>query len=465
MGSSAALRRLPRGPRSAVLLRVVSDERLVDYVRGGSEAAFEAVYDRHHRGILAFARHMLRSPEEAEDVVQHTFMAAYRQLVAGGAEIHLRPWLYTIARNRCLSILRARRERPMEEYEEPATEHLSAEAQRRSDVRELLGDVSRLPDEQRAALVLAELGAVSHDEIAEVLGVRREKVKALVFQARTSLAASRTARETPCVEIREQIANLSGGALRRTTLHRHLRECPGCRAFRDEVARQRKTLAIALPVVPTLGLKEAALGAAFGSGGMGGGAAAVGGGSAVVAKALVAVALVGGGTTATVEVARHEAQTPMAQAAGATPTPAPAVGVVHPVTATLEQHTKPSRTRAGGGTAAPRRERAKRHTARSERAKRVPPGRTKHEAKVKPVAPGQAKQTGSKAVPPGQAKKAQPKTEKTVPPGRARKTGPNVAPGQAKKIVAQLKAIPPGRAKQQEAAAEAPGLKAPDKRK
>ena len=130
-------------------------------------------------------------PHEAEDAVQHTFMAAYRHLVGGAAEIQLRPWLYTIARNRCLSMLRARRERPLDELREPATEHLSAEAQRRQDVRELLGDVAALPEDQRAALVLAELGAVSHDEIAMVLDVPRQKVKALVFQARTSLIASR----------------------------------------------------------------------------------------------------------------------------------------------------------------------------------------------------------------------------------------------------------------------------------
>ena len=324
MGNSAALGGFPRaarGPKSAVLLRVASDERLVALVRGGSEAAFEAIYDRHHRGILAFSRHMLSSADEAEDAVQHTFMSAYRHLVGGSAEIQLRPWLYTIARNRCLSMLRARRERPLDEFREPATEHLSAEAQRRQDVRELLGDVAALPEDQRAALVLAELGAVSHDEIATVLDVPRQRVKALVFQARTSLIASRTARDTPCEEIREQLANLRGGALRRTTLHRHLRECPGCRAFREEVALQRKTLAVALPVLPTLGLKEAALGAAFGSAGAGGGGAAAATGGAIAAKALVAVALVGGGTTAGVEVVRHS--TPPAPKVAA---PAPTAG-------------------------------------------------------------------------------------------------------------------------------------------
>jgi RNA polymerase sigma factor (sigma-70 family) len=308
-----------------MLLRVASDERLVGHVRAGSEPAFEVLYDRHHRGILGFCRHMLGSVEEAEDALQHTFMAAYRDLVGSDKPIQLRPWLYTIARNRCYTILRARRERPLGEADEVPTENLSAEVERRQDLRDLLCDLSQLPEEQRAALVLAELGAVSHDEIGTVLDVPREKVKALVFQARTSLIASRKARDTSCQEIREQLSSLRGGALRRTTLRRHLRECAGCRAFRGAVVTQRRALAVVLPVLPTLGLKQSALVAAFGSGSAGSGAAAaaggaaatalstagagsgaaatlssaaVGGGGALTAKALVAVALVGGASTA-----------------------------------------------------------------------------------------------------------------------------------------------------------------------
>src|SRR3954466_11804338 len=66
------------------LLRLVSDEGLVERARGGSEAAFEAIFDRHHRGILAFCRHMLGTVDEAEDAVQQTFLAAYRQLARAG---------------------------------------------------------------------------------------------------------------------------------------------------------------------------------------------------------------------------------------------------------------------------------------------------------------------------------------------------------------------------------------------
>ena len=300
------------------LLRLAPDERLVDLLRGGSEAAFEVLYARHHRGVLAFCRHMLGSVEEAEDAVQQTFLAAFHDVAGSSKEIHWRPWLYAIARNRCLSLLRARRERVADSPAEPSTEHLSHEVERRYDLRALLGDLAGLPHDQRAALVLAELGDVSHDEIGQVLGCPREKVKALVFQARSSLIASRAARETPCAEVREQLANLRGGALRRTTLRRHLRECRGCREFCDHVRAQRRALALILPVAPSVGLQVTVFGA---------GGAATG---SLVAKTAVVLTLAGGGMAAVDAAPEPEprrAERP-APAAGGPAAPPPAAAVV-----------------------------------------------------------------------------------------------------------------------------------------
>jgi RNA polymerase sigma factor (sigma-70 family) len=246
----------------------------VELVRAGNGEAFEVLYDRYHRQILSFCRHMLGSREEAEDAVQQSFLSAYNALLGSDHAIQLRPWLYTIARNHCLSVLRARRIPASLEEVEPAVEGLASEVQHRQDLRDTLRDLAQLPHDQRAALVLAELGALSHDEIAEVVGCPKGKVKALVFQARSSLAASRQARETPCAEIREQLANLSGGALRRTSLRRHVRECAGCREFKAEVKHQRKAMAVLLPVVPTAALKPGLMSAIAGKVGGGAGLAA-----------------------------------------------------------------------------------------------------------------------------------------------------------------------------------------------
>ena len=294
--------RAPARPlRSRRLLALAGDERLVDQVRRGNEAAFEVIFERHGPAILAFCRHMLGSPEEAEDAVQHTFAAAFRDLGRSGErEVALKPWLFAIARNRCISVLRARREQPVAEPEQVATAGLAEQVEQRAELRRLLADVGDLPEDQRAALLLAELGDMSHAEVGSVLGCEAARVKALVFRARSGLIARREAREAPCEVIREQLANLRGGALRRTELRLHLRECPGCRAYRDQVKRQRQMLAAALPVAPTLGLKSSVLAALGLGGGSAGGLATTAGvfGGATVAKVAVVTALAGGGVVA-----------------------------------------------------------------------------------------------------------------------------------------------------------------------
>ena len=297
MGDALTARLPVRTLRSKRLLALAGDERLVEQIRRGNECAFEVAFERYGTGILGFCRHMLGSREEAEDAVQHTFAAAFNDLQRGGErQIALKPWLYTIARNRCLSLLRARREQTAE-LEDIPTDGLHEQVESRAELRELLGDLRELPDEQRAALLLAEAADLSHAEVAGVLGCEVARVKALVFRARSGLIERREARETPCADIREQLANLRGGSLRRSELRHHLRHCPGCAEYREQVRRQRQMFAAALPVVPSMGLKSSVLSAAgLGGGAAGGGAAAAAGGGAVGAAAAGGGGMAVGGT-------------------------------------------------------------------------------------------------------------------------------------------------------------------------
>jgi RNA polymerase sigma factor (sigma-70 family) len=288
----AAVRIPSRHARLRPVLRAVDDERLVARVRAGDDAAFEAIYDRYSRSLLAFCRHMLGSRDEAEDALQHSFVCAYRTLHNTDCDITLRPWLFAIARNRCLSVLRARREAVDfdEMHSQPPTfDGLAAVVQQRAELRELVEDLQQIPADQRAALVLFELGDRSHNEIASVLDVRCEKVKALIFQAREALRRNRQARDTPCPEIREQLAVLTGKVPRRGMLRAHVDRCPACADFVAEACRQRAALALILPVAPSVGLKGSVLGGGgvAAAGGAGGGAAvaASGGGGAAVAGA------------------------------------------------------------------------------------------------------------------------------------------------------------------------------------
>jgi RNA polymerase sigma factor (sigma-70 family) len=253
---------LDERPKPSSRLRVpASDERLVKRIRGGDDAAFTTLYERYQPRLLSFCRHMLGSQAEAEDAVQQCFVNAYRDIVRKEKALHVRAWLYRIARNQCLSMLRARRFEPELDEDRASLRGLSQDVAERAELRELLHDLGGLPADQREALVLAELNDNSHAEVAEILGCDREKVKSLVFQARSSLIKSRDARALPCAEVQRQLSVLTGGSLRRSGLRRHLAECPACRAFQADVKSQRAALALVLPIVPSGSLKLGAAGA------------------------------------------------------------------------------------------------------------------------------------------------------------------------------------------------------------
>ena len=256
-------------------LTALDDHALMAATRDGSDEAFEAFYTRHKPGVLSFCRHILGNREDAEDAVQHTFVATYRHVEAEGPPAHPSAWLYRVARNRCLTMIRARHESP-QEWVDPATAGLAEEVEQRFELRALLRDVSRLPEEQRAALILFELGGLTQTEIGEVLESSPDKVKALVYQARHSLMDRAVARETDCREIRRRLSTLRGGRLNDRTLRHHLDVCAGCRLYRDEMALQRRGLALLLPVVPLVDVHQRIF-ALLGIGGAGG---AVGGGGA-----------------------------------------------------------------------------------------------------------------------------------------------------------------------------------------
>jgi RNA polymerase sigma factor (sigma-70 family) len=318
---------------SRVRLRFAADDRLVSLLRRGDVTAFELLYDRHARELLSFARNMLDSPQDAEDAVQSTFASAYRALVADEREVDLRPWLFAITRNACLSILRQRRG-TVEILDATTAPRSDPEAQleRREDLRQALASLLELPERQRAALILAELHGLTHSEIGTVLEVRAEQVKSYVYQARSSLSSERQARGADCAEIREELATARGAALLRSHLRRHLRACPGCRSYAEEVSRQRRALGLLLPVAPAIALKRRALEVALGRAqhmeawvagttgpSLAGATAELGDGGAntLLVKLLAGIACLaaaGAGTVATSGSATHRRHT--AQAAG-----------------------------------------------------------------------------------------------------------------------------------------------------
>jgi RNA polymerase sigma factor (sigma-70 family) len=330
---------------------VASDAQLVARVRRGDASAFEALYDRHARELLSFCRQMLGSQQDAEDAVQSTFAAAYHALRADERAVMVRPWLFAIARNDCLSLLRKRRPIGQVDHTIAGRDDPALRAERRDELRDTIASLQRLPEPQRAALVLSQLHGFSHSAIAELLGVRGEQVKAYVYQARSNLISDRQARAADCRAIREELAMAHGAALLKSQLRRHLRACPACREYSERVARQRRTLGGLLPAMPSFGLKRRVLDAVFGrSSDASAGATAAsapvtaasvelfaGGAKALLAKLLVAVAGVGAAAVGTVTLAVPTTRPD--HAAGTTLASAPSVpagharrAAVHPAT-------------------------------------------------------------------------------------------------------------------------------------
>ncbi len=263
-------------------------------LRGGNESAFEELFDRHSGDVLSFCSRVLWSREEGEDAHQHAFLTVYQAIRKRNFEPRaFKPWLYTVARNHCFSVLRSRRGVGFRGDDETvaAVAETAERAEQQAEVRELLTDIRALPEPQRLALLLSELGDLSHTEIAQVIACPPAKVKSLLFQARASLCLSREARETSCSRVREELAGSPRSRLP-VALRRHLKRCEGCSEFARELRRRRHLIAIALPVAPSIGLKRSLLAAAGGGGaGSGGGLAAglvTNGGSASLAPAAFA---------------------------------------------------------------------------------------------------------------------------------------------------------------------------------
>ena len=320
-------------------------------VRRGNQPAFEALVARYQARLLAFCRHMLSSREDAEDVLQEVFAAAFNAMLADDRPINVRPWLYRIARNRALNHLRRTQAVGVDSMDIHLSEGGTTTADKvhkREEFRLLVSDVQELPETQRTALLLREIDALSYEQIADAMETTVPSVKSLLVRARVSLAEAAEARLLTCEEVRDELGEVAEG-LRRTSapVRRHLRQCERCSLFRKQLRETNKALAAVFPVAPLLLFKKTLLAhlgttaaagggtAAAASGGTAAGAAAAGGmvqagASALATKAaagLAAAAIVTAGAVEAKHVAADRAKP--SHVVAATTAPAAAAAPVH----------------------------------------------------------------------------------------------------------------------------------------
>ena len=334
-------------------MKLQGDEKLIAMARSGNPGAFETIVDRYQGRLLGFCRQMLGSTEDAEDVLQEVFVNAYKAMLADEREINLRPWLYRIARNRCLNYLRkpkADAQESMDMVPEVDAASTAEKVHNREEFRQILSDVNKLPETQRAALLLREMDALSYEEIAAAMDTTVPSVKSLLVRARISLAEASQARLLTCGEVRVELSEAAEGLRKASApVRRHVRECDECADFRSQLRSNEKALAALFPVGPLIAFKGFILSKLGLSGAGAGGAGASASGAGAAGAGAGAVGSVG----AAAAISSGSAASGLSALGGAIGTKAVA-GVVTAAVLTagaveVKQNTNP--TQVGSGTA------------------------------------------------------------------------------------------------------------------
>jgi RNA polymerase sigma factor (sigma-70 family) len=327
----------------------VSDEDLISLSRERDERAFEELVARYRPDLLRVCRRMVGSTDDAEDVLQDVFAAAYVAILADGRPIDCAPWLHRIARNRCLNKLR--RNRSVEPltiegengnglYTCDGGASTADKAHLKAELEMVVDDISRLPQSQRDALVRYAVGGYSYEQIAQQMGLSLASIRSLLMRARTALADAAAGREVPCSEARHELEEHRGVKGRLSAaVRQHVKTCELCAQHGKTLRRSRRSVLAILPFGPGT---AASFGSASGTGAGLGSAAGVGVG-ALATKAvagLAVLALAGAGAVVidhSTTTSKHKP--PTSSSPVSTPGVAAAAINRHPSLTPLTRHT------------------------------------------------------------------------------------------------------------------------------
>ncbi|MEA2370445.1 MAG: hypothetical protein QOH12_839 [Solirubrobacteraceae bacterium] len=258
-----------------VTLRLASDARLARLAAAGSQGAAAAIFERHHQALYRYCHSIVGNSHDAGDALQNTMIKALRALPGETRKIVLRPWLYRIAHNESISLLRARRpETDLDAAAQISDPAAAGLVESRERLRSLSEDLGALTDRQRGALLMRELGGLEFAEVAEALDSTTAAAKQSVYEARCALQEMQEGREMSCEAVRRSLSDGDRRTLRATRIRGHLRTCAGCRDFEAVMRTRPAAIAAMIPPLPVAAAAAMLHGALGGTGSHGGGLAA-----------------------------------------------------------------------------------------------------------------------------------------------------------------------------------------------
>ena len=231
-------------PRRLLALR--SDAALAERYALGDEAAFAVLYERYRPAVLSVCMGVLGGIHDAEDVTQESFSALALALRENPPR-ELRPWLSRVARNRAIDLTRRGRQRALTRDGE-LPEVAARQPAGKAELAVVFEGIRELPENQRTALLMRELGGHSYSDIADLLETHEDAVRGLIARARVGLRSYREGAELPCAVARASIAAEPDGRRHNRTTRRHLRGCPSCRAYRAALRDDARALRAILPI-------------------------------------------------------------------------------------------------------------------------------------------------------------------------------------------------------------------------
>ena len=186
---SRAPQRTIRGPR-AYLAAVPSDEELLDALRAGDLAAFDALYARYERRLFGYIRRSIPDRDRAEDLFQDVLFTVIADRTFDPSRGRFAAWLFTVARNRCAEQARRAEQRGAREHLVRAPTESPEDPESAVDRnRQVRAAMAELPEPQRQLLMLKQVGELTYREIAAALGVAEGTIKSRLHDATRALRA------------------------------------------------------------------------------------------------------------------------------------------------------------------------------------------------------------------------------------------------------------------------------------